>query len=207
MGRRWIGIDITHHAVHLIKQRLEDAFEGKCIYREIGLPEDYPSAAALAEKDKYEFQWWALSLVGARPAGGLDEKKKGADKGLDGIYPFIDDEDRKSKIAVISVKGGKTGPDHVRDLKGTVERENAAIGILITLEPPTNAMKIEAAAAGFYLSEVFNKKYQKIQILSVKEYFKSGLRANLPLHTGRSIAFKQALKVKIDHKKQNNLEI
>jgi len=207
LQRNWIGIDITHHSVYLIKQRLEDAFEGKCIYSEIGLPEDYPSAVALAEKDKYEFQWWALSLVGARPAGGLDDKKKGADKGIDGIYPFIDDEDRKSKIAVISVKGGKTGPDHIRDLKGVLEREEAAMGILITLDPPTKAMQTEAATSGFYESQVFKKKYPKIQILSVKDYFETGLRANLPLHTGRSIAFKQAQKVKKDKIEQNHLKI
>lgn len=208
LDRNWIGIDITHHAVYLIKQRIEDAFEGRCKYTEIGLPEDYPSAAALAERDKYEFQWWALSLVGARPAGGVDDKKKGADKGIDGIYPFIDDEDRKSKIAIISVKGGKTGPDHIRDLKGVLERENAAIGVLITMEPPTKAMKTEAAVSGFYESAVFKKKYPKIQVLSVKEYFENGLRVDLPLHTGRSIAFKKAKKVMLEPgEKQNHLKV
>ena len=208
LGRNWIGIDITHHAIILIKKRLEDAFGDECKYNTVGLPEDYPSAKALAEHDKYEFQWWALSLCDARPAGGVDDKKKGADQGIDGIYPFIDDEKRQSKIAVISVKGGKTGPDHIRDLKGVVERENAAIGVLITLDPPTNAMKVEASTAGFYESEVFKKKYPKIQILSVKEYFEKGERAQLPLHTGRSIAFKKAPKVeKIKDDNQNHLDL
>ena len=209
LGRKWIGIDITHHSVYLITKRLFDAFGEDCMYQIIGLPEDYPSAKALAEQNKYEFQWWALSLVDARPAGGLDEKKKGPDQGIDGIYPFIDDSDRKSKIAIISVKGGKTGPDHVRDLKGVVERENAAIGVLITLNPPTKAMRTEAATGGFYESEVFKKKYSKIQILSAKEYFEKGERAILPLHTGRSIAFKKAPKViKEDkEKKQNHLDL
>ena len=208
LGRRWLGIDITHHAIALIIKRLSDAFGKECNYTIIGLPEDYPSAKALAKQDKYEFQWWALSLVGARPAGGVDDKKKGADKGIDGIYPFIDDRDRKSKIAVISVKGGKTGPDHVRELKGTVERERAAMGILITLDQPTESMRTEASTSGFYESEVFKKRYPKLQIISVKEYFDKGLRAKLPLHTGRSISFKKAPKVvKESEKRQNDLEL
>jgi site-specific DNA-methyltransferase (adenine-specific) len=209
LNRKWIGIDITHHAISLVRKRLNDAFGEDCKYVVKGLPEDYPSAVLLAgQKDKYEFQWWALSLVGARPAGNESEKKKGADKGIDGIYPFIDDETRKSKIVIVSVKAGATGPIHIRELKGTVERENAVMGVLITLDPPTDAMRLEAATAGFYESQVFKKKSPKIQIISVKEYFDEGLRANLPLHTGRSIAFKKAPKVLKENKEdQNNLEI
>ncbi|NQS98379.1 MAG: restriction endonuclease [candidate division Zixibacteria bacterium] len=208
LDRNWIGIDITYHAINLITKRLNDAFGGECDYSIIGLPEDYPSAQALATQDSYEFQWWALDLVGARPAGGVDDKKKGADKGIDGIYPFIDDMDRKSKIAIVSVKGGKTGPEHIRDLKGTVEREKAAMGILITLSPPTEAMRVEAATAGSYESEVFKKRYPKIQIISVKEYFEEGLRVKLPLHTGRSIAFKRAPRViKKPDDSQNSLDV
>jgi len=209
LGRKWIGIDITHHAVTLVRKRISDAFGEECKYILKGLPEDYPSAAMLAsQKDKYEFQWWALSLIGARPAGGESDKKKGADKGIDGIYPFIDDESRKSKIVIVSVKAGATGPIHVRELKGTVEREKAVMGVLITLDPPTEAMKLEASTAGFYESEVFKKRYPKIQILSVKDYFEQGQRIILPLHTGRSAAYKQAPKViKEKTKEQNHLDI
>ena len=208
LGRKWIGIDITHLAIQLIRKRLHDAFEDKCSYKVFGLPEDYGSACTLAEQNKYEFQWWALSLVDARPVGGEDEKKKGRDKGIDGIYPFIDEERRKSKIVVISVKGGSTGPVHVRELKGTVEREKAAMGILITLDPPTNDMKTEASTAGFYESKLFKKKFPKIQILSVKEYFENNQRAQLPRFTKRSIAFKQAPKVvKEREDNQNRLDI
>ena len=208
LDRKWMGIDITHLAIQLIRKRLHDAFEDKCSYKVFGLPEDYGSACTLAEQNKYEFQWWALSLVDARPVGGEDEKKKGRDKGIDGIYPFIDEEKRKSKIVVISVKGGSTGPVHVRELKGTVEREKAAMGILITLDPPTNDMKTEAATAGFYESYLFKKKFPKIQILSVKEYFEENQRAQLPRFTKRSIAFKQAPKVvKEREDNQNRLDI
>lgn len=208
LGRRWMGVDITHLAIQLIRKRLNDAFEEECRYRIIGIPEDYGSARALAQQDKYEFQWWALSLVDARPFGGEDAKKKGRDRGIDGIYPFIDDVKRKSKIAVISVKGGKTGPVDVRELKGTVEREKAAMGVLIILDPPTKEMRNEAASAGFYESELFKKKFPRIQILSVKEYFDEGQRAQLPMFTGRSIAFKRAPRVKkSDDNNQNSLPL
>jgi site-specific DNA-methyltransferase (adenine-specific) len=208
LGRKWIGIDITYHAINLITKRLKDAFSNNCIYSISGIPEDYPSAVALAKHDKYEFQWWAIDLIGARPAGGEEEKKKGPDWGIDGIYPFIDDEDRKSKIAIVSVKGGNVGPKDIRDLKGTMEREKAAIGVMITLNPPTKKMQIEASTAGYYESYVFKKKYPKIQILSVKDYFEREQRIQLPLHTGRSIAFKKAPKVIKDNgENQNNLKI
>ena len=208
LDRKWIGIDITHLAIQLIRKRLYDTYEDECNYKVHGIPEDYGSAKALAEQDKYEFQWWALSLVQARPFGGAQSKKKGKDRGIDGVYPFIDDEKRKSKQAIISVKGGKTTSLHVRELKGTVEREKAAMGILITLNPPTKEMEIEAASAGFYESELFKKIFPKIQILSVKEFFEKDKRALLPLFTGRSIAFKKAPRVRkqnIDN--QNNLEL
>jgi hypothetical protein len=208
LGRKWIGIDITYHAINLITKRLKDAFSNNCIYSISGIPEDYPSAVALAKHDKYEFQWWAIDLIGARPAGGEEEKKKGPDWGIDGIYPFIDDEDRKSKIAIVSVKGGNVGPKDIRDLKGTMEREKAAIGVMITLNPPTKKMQIEASTAGYYESYVFKKKYPKIQILSVKDYFEREQRIQLPLYTGRSIAFKKAPKVIKDNgENQNNLKI
>ena len=209
LGRKWVGIDVTHLSIQLVRKRIEDAFEGKCEYFVHGIPEDYGSAKELAKQDKYEFQWWALSLVDARPFGGEDAKKKGMDRGIDGIYPFIDDEKHKSKIAVVSVKGGKTGPVHVRELKGTVEREKAAMGIMITLDPPTKEMEIEASSAEFYKSELFKKRFPKIQILSVKDYFEKGSRAELPRFTGRSIAFKKAPKViKEDkEKKQNHLDL
>ncbi len=208
LGRKWIGIDITHLAIQLIRKRLNDVFEGECSYKVFGIPEDYISAKALAKQDKYEFQWWALSLVDARPVGGVEEKKKGRDRGIDGIYPFIDDEKRKSKAVIISVKGGATGPVHVRELKGTVEREKAAMGALITLDPPTSEMRTEAATAGFYESELFKKKFPKIQILSVREYFDEGLRAQFPRFTGRSIAFKKAPRVQKDKPdNQNKMEL
>ncbi|MBC8204543.1 restriction endonuclease [bacterium] len=206
LGRKWLGIDITHLAITAIGSRLEDAFSGKCLYKTEGIPQDYPSAQFLAGKDAYQFQFWALSLVKAQPLGG--DKKKGKDRGIDGIYRFKDEEKRKLKIAIISVKSGKTGPVHVRELKGTVEREKAAMGILITLDTLTPEMEREAATAGYYESVVFDKKFPKIQILSVRDYFEKDKRAHLPQFTKRALSYKEAPKVKKETgKKQNHLEI
>ena len=87
LGRAWIGIDVTHLAIGLIKTRLRDAFGDLARYNVVGEPTTTEDAARLAEDEPYQFQAWALGLVGARPAGGV---KKGADKGIDGRLYFHD---------------------------------------------------------------------------------------------------------------------
>ena len=134
LGRHWIGIDITHLATSLIKNRLRDTYGNKIEINTVGEPTTPNEAVMLAEQDKYQFQWWALGLVGARPV----EQKKGADHGIDGKILFRDDpKAAKPAQIIIQVKGGKTGVKDVRDLRGVLDREKAAIGILISLQPPT----------------------------------------------------------------------
>ena len=151
LNRRWIGIDITHLALTLIKYRLRNAF-GESVaksYQVCGSPTDLPSAKELAANDPYQFQWWALDLVNARPV----EQKKGGDKGIDGRILFHDEvETGETKQIVLSVKAGKLNPGFVRDLRGVVEREKAAIGVLVSMEEPTRGMRGEAAEAGVYKS-------------------------------------------------------
>jgi site-specific DNA-methyltransferase (adenine-specific) len=173
LGRQWIGIDITHLAISLIERRLKDAFPG-IVFEVHGTPKDLESAVDLARRDKYQFQWWAVSLVDARPYGG---KKKGADGGIDGILFFRSDKDKTEK-ALVSVKGGEnTGVGVVRDLIAVVEREKAAIGVLISLALPTRAMEREAAAAGLY--ETPFERVPKIQIITLAELFQ-GARPRIP---------------------------
>jgi DNA modification methylase len=175
LNRRWIGIDITHLAITLIKHRLRDSFgelemkDGKVVpavdYDVIGEPVALDDARRLAEEDPYQFQWWALGLVGARPVEG----KKGSDKGIDGRIYFHDEgEGKKTRQIVLSVKGGHTGVAHLRDLRGVLERESAEIGVLITLEKPTRPMLTEATEGGYYDSPMFGK-YPRIQVLTVGE--------------------------------------
>jgi DNA modification methylase len=173
LGRQWIGIDITHLAISLIERRLKDAFSG-IAFEVHGTPKDLESAVDLARRDKYQFQWWAVSLVDARPYGG---KKKGADTGIDGISFFRSDKDKTEK-ALVSVKGGdNVGVGMVRELIAVVDREKAAIGVLISLAMPTRAMEREAAAAGLY--ETPFEKVPKIQIITLAELFQ-GTRPRIP---------------------------
>jgi DNA modification methylase len=149
LNRQWVGIDITHLATSLIKHRLQVSYGDSVKYMAIGEPTDVSGAKQLATDDPYQFQYWALGLVGARPA----EQKKGADRGIDGRLFFHDEpEGGKTKQIIFSVKGGKLTPGYVRDLRGVVEREKAAIGVLISLKSPTKEMRVEAAAAGIYKS-------------------------------------------------------
>jgi site-specific DNA-methyltransferase (adenine-specific) len=177
LKRNWIGIDITHLAISLIRNRLQDAFgeEINKTFKVIGEPVDLAGARALANQDPYQFQWWALGLVGARPV----EQKKGADKGIDGRLFFHDDaESQQTKQIIFSVKSENIPVAHVRDLLGVVERERAAIGALIALEKPTRNMKTEAAAAGFYLSP-WQTSHPKIQLFTIEELL-SGKKIDMP---------------------------
>lgn len=174
LKRRWIGIDVTHLAIWLIGKRLREAFPG--IQYEIhGTPKDLDGARALAAQNKYQFQWWAVSLLpNAVPFGG---KKKGADSGIDAVIYFKPDGKTTEK-AVVSVKGGESvGVPMVRDLVGVVEREKAKLGVFITLAESTSPMRTEALKAGFY--ETLYGKHRKIQILTIEELF-AGKRPDIP---------------------------
>ena len=172
LNRRWIGIDITHLAITLLKYRLDDAFGDDVKYEVIGEPKDSESAKALAIQDRYQFQWWALSLIRARPYQG---KKKGADEGVDGMiyYQDVDPDNPKKTLTqkiVVQVKSGKVSVRDIRELKSVVETQDAVIGVFITLNPPTQPMVKEAATAGrFQWLHVTHTTYPKIQIRTVEE--------------------------------------
>lgn len=188
--RRWIGIDITHLAVTLMKNRLKDAFGDQAAYNVIGEPVTVQDAEVLAAQDPYQFQWWALGLVGARPA----EQKKGSDKGVDGRLLFHDEATPgKTKQVIISVKAGSTGPAHVDQLSGVVGKENAEMGLLITMHEPTLQMRTAAAKAGKYHSPGWNKAYPRIQILSVPDLL-SGKGIDMPPQKQVVVTFKKAPK-------------
>lgn len=198
LGRRWIGIDITHLAINLIKVRLADSF-GDVPYKVIGEPEDLESARALAAQDKYQFQYWALGLVNARPM----EEKKGADKGIDGRL-YMTDREGETKSIILSVKGGHVTASQVRDLRGVIEREEAAIGVFITLEPATAGMRKEAAEAGFWQTRtVGGSKHPRLQILTIEELL-AGKRIDMPPQQDVR-SFKQAPKARPKRREQAGL--
>ena len=200
LKREWIGIDITHLAISLIEKRMKDAFPS--IAFEIhGTPKDLDGARNLAERDKYQFQWWACSLVNAQPYQG---KKKGADGGIDGIIFFQDDEKGAKKI-IVSVKGGENVTrTMIADLKNTVEREKAEIGLFVTLAEATKPMITEAASAGFYESPYMGA-FPKIQILTIDDLLSGREKPKYPDFSRGGLSFKKA-KIEQQRAAQNKLE-
>ncbi len=173
LNRRWIGIDITHLAMSLMRHRLHDSFANELRPYEIfGVPEDLSSAAALAQHDRYQFEWWAVSLVDARPN---KDKRKGADGGIDGIINFFDDNSGKVKRIAVQVKSGNVNRGEVAKLKADMQTTRAEIGLFITLNPPTRPMLQEASSAGFYTPEHYpDHRYPRLQILTIEELLAGG---------------------------------
>lgn len=179
MDRRWIGIDITYLSIAVMKARLKDSFGIEVSV--IGQPTEVEGARQLAQGDdgRYQFQWWALNLIDARPLGGGE--KKGADRGIDGRITFTIGPKGEMGQALVSVKSGKVNSSMVRDLKGTIEREHAEIGLFVTLEEPSREMGLEATTAGFYTSPIDGRDYPRIQILTIRQLLEEGRKPVLPL--------------------------
>ncbi|ABC83394.1 DNA methyltransferase [Anaeromyxobacter dehalogenans] len=180
LGREWIGIDVTYLAIRVIRDRLASGFPG-IQYELAGEPQDLESARDLAETDKYQFQWWAVHRIGAHPVGGVPgrrEGRRGRDRGIDGMIKFR--ADGRVYEIVVSVKGGRTvTPANVRELHGTVQREKAAMGVLVTMQDPTQEMRVEAARAGMWKDPHTGRKYPRLQIVSASDIF-AGRRVDYP---------------------------
>jgi DNA modification methylase len=192
LNRRWIGIDITHLAIGLIKHRLTDTY-GPVIastYSVVGEPTDVDGARELAASDPFQFQAWALGLVGARVATSAN---KGGDKGIDGRLYFHEGRGDTKQI-IISVKAGHLQPTFVDALVGVVQKEGAQIGVLISFNEPTRGMRAVAASAGFYESPW--GKHPRIQLLTVGELLE-GARIDYPQTTGSNVTYKKAQAAKV----------
>ncbi len=205
LSRQWMGIDITHLSVALMKYRLGDMFALKpqIDYEVIGEPNTIAGARQLMLDDRFQFQFWALSLVRAIPLGGELGKRKGkksVDRGVDGLIRFFDNGD-SAKTVVVQVKTPKGTSPQIRELRGTIEREKAAIGVFITLEAPSKEMEKEALEAGYYESPVWGKKYRKLQIFTIEQLLE-GAQIDMPPQHG---TFKQAERVIIHDHTQEEL--
>jgi hypothetical protein len=199
LKRRWIGIDITHLAVALIQSRLRDTFGTELSPFVVhGTPQDTASAEALALQDRYQFQWWALSLIDARPA---QDKKKGKDTGIDGYIRYLEREGEPSKTVIVQVKSGKVSSRDIRDLVGVLDREKAVIGVFITLQPPTRDMTKEAVSAGFYQSQWGN--FPRLQILTIEDLLTGKTTAQYPRLNAAT--FKRAQRQRRTQGKQGGL--
>jgi hypothetical protein len=177
LNRNWIGIDVTYLAINLIERRLVDIFGDNIreTYKVHGDPYDFASAKELFDKDskdKHAFELWALKLVNARP--------RAKDGGVDGIIGFLDDDGNPRRI-VVQVKGGSTLiPTIIRDLHGTVQNENAAMGMLITLHQPTRGIYTYANHAGDYKTTQRDKPFPLLQIRTINELLE-GKTFDLPV--------------------------
>jgi len=193
LNRRWIGIDITHLAIGLIRNRLSSSFENHVppinqTYAVIGTPKDIAGAEQLASENKHQFQYWALTLVDAQPT---DAMKKGADRGIDGRKYFREANSDEYMQIIFSVKGGRNvGVAEVRDLIGVLQREKADIGVYISFAEPTKPMQKEAAEAGFYTSRD-GSRYPRVQLLTIKGLMEGTQYLQRPLHV-EDVTFKKA---------------
>lgn len=189
LGRKWIGIDVTHLAIGLIERRMRDAFPG--IQFEVhGRPKDIEGARELALRDKHQFQLWACSVVEAHNYKG---GKKGADTGIDGLIYFQDEPNKPSKKIVVSVKGGENvGVAMIRDFAHVIEREKAAIGFFVTLTDPTKNMVTESVGTGYYTSPLTGAKFPKLQVLTIEGLLAGRERPAYPRMDAGGLTFKKA---------------
>jgi site-specific DNA-methyltransferase (adenine-specific) len=206
LNRNWIGIDITYQRISLILKRMEDTFGKRSLdsVKIAGVPEDFESAEALAHKQddrtRKEFEKWAVLTYSDNRA--IINEKKGGDGGIDGIAFMIDREnnDNVLKQVIFSVKSDKKPlVSYIRDLNGTIEREKAAMGYLLTLYPADNLVK-ESMKYGVYKNKLLDKDFPKIQVVSIQELLKN---EKMPIPATHEIAVVKAAEAKgknIQHK-------
>jgi hypothetical protein len=205
LGRQWIGIDITQVAISLIKNRLRDTYGSKLKINVIGEPTSLADAEKLAKAEPFQFQNWALGLIGARPAG---PPKKGADQGIDGKILFRDDpKSLKLEQIIISVKGGKLKATDLRDLRGVIDREKAVIGVLISINKPTRAMEKEAVSAGFYEHKLNGKKFPRLQLRTLDQLMNCKGIERPASASSIDVTLKKAPKANIKDSVQEELDI
>lgn len=174
LGRNWIGIDIAYVAIDIIVKRLRDKYAGSVSYELNGIPRDIAGAHALADRDKFEFQTWAVTQLDGTPT-----EQRSRDKGVDGVASFYLDRKTTGRV-IISVKGGtNVEPRDVRDLGGTVQAQKAQMGIFVMRAEPTPGISEAASHAGTYTWPLNGQVYPKIQVLTVAQLVK-GIRPVLP---------------------------
>jgi len=181
LHREWFGIDIGEQAIDVLREiRLPKEAPG-ATFSETIEPFDPESARRLAQKDEYEFQWWAVRKIGGQPAGG--KKKKGADRGIDGEIIVEDEEGNHRRLRVIiSVKSSSTPQiAWVEQLQGVVmnPEHRAYMGVLVTVEA-TSGMKDRAREYRTVKSTIEGKDPYKIQVVTVEDLFKHGCGIILP---------------------------
>ncbi|WP_188455470.1 DNA methyltransferase [Virgibacillus oceani] len=168
LGRKWIGIDITHIAITTIKDRLIDEFGLLADFNIQGEPVDIEGAEELAKTNRFQFQIWALSLLGMNYKEDYNSITKGADGGIDGIRYFENGKEGNLRKSIIQVKSGKVSVKDIRELNTVIDYESADMGVFVSLRPPTRNMVVEAARSGFF-TDYKGNDFPKIRIVEVKD--------------------------------------
>ena len=167
-------------------KRLLDSF-GEEVAKNIvlnGIPRDLESARLLAlKKDdrvRKEFEKWAV-LTYSRHYAQINTKK-GADGGVDGTqyFPTKFGSDEVGKV-MYQVKSGKVGRRDIAQLHGDMMTQGAQLGVFITLEEPTEPMRVQAQSAGTYQLELMQKSLPVISIVTAREIVEAGARLLLPI--------------------------
>jgi site-specific DNA-methyltransferase (adenine-specific) len=176
MGRKWIGIDVTYLAISEVIYRLNaEHVEGRKLeYRLVGSPTDELGARKLFEETAHQyhkpFEQFCVSLV-----AGEYREKRGADRGVDGVINLWDPSGKLRKI-VIQVKGGNAlNLSTVRDFASVIRDNDAVIGLMISLKPPTPEMRLVAEQQGF-ADWAGMRRYPRMQIRTVKELLENPKR-------------------------------
>jgi DNA modification methylase len=182
--RKWIGIDITYQSISLVQRRLEDMFTQDVLVNVTtdGIPRDMASAVALAHKKddrlRKEFEKWAVLTYSNNRA--VINEKKGADAGIDGRAYFKVGSKDNAKI-IFQVKSGGVDRKDVATLRGDMDRERAAMAVLITLEQPTKPMLEEAKGVGRFKHEDMGRDYDRISIVPVDDIVEHNKRLEIPM--------------------------
>ena len=182
LDRRWIGIDIDSHAIEVMLERLDN--------RNIptnGIPFDYRSAARLARDKPFGFETWAIQ----RTPGFAPNVRQVGDGGIDGRATLtIRPDNWESRLAIAQVKGGKSPPvDGLRAFCRVTERQQAAVGCYITLDP----IQSPQARAESYLGNIHvsGVQYDRMNLWSIHDYFEERYPRLPPMnnpYTGKPLA-------------------
>lgn len=184
--RTWIGCDIAILAVKLIREILTERYRlaDGVDFTVDGIPNSAEAAEHLFKRDPFQFQHWAVERV-----GGFPMLKKVADRGIDGRIYYESDTGLRSMV--LSVKGGKVKPEHIRELIGTMNAErDADLAGFICLNEPSTQMKQAAAKAGSFVYR--DVQYPKVQMLTIKQIVEAKQEFKSPTKVGSKISTGQA---------------
>ena len=162
LDRQWVGVDIDAFAIDLIRERLEDAS-----IPAYGMPYDLSGAHKLATERPFAFETWAVR----RLIGFVPNTRQVADGGVDGRGTVWEQpEDDVTKLALAQVKGGAFNLGKLRDFGHVIDRDRAALGCYVTLEPvETPAARAESAGMGTV--RISGISFPRMQRWSIADYF------------------------------------